>query len=294
MWSDNENGTLGQHDFCECSLCPSAGSSHQELCNFLLELHDGAKKSIAKQILILKFLDISLHLTQDTFSPNGEEVFLTYSGEHVPLMNVNLAPSLQSMISRTKVVCGSGLCIVVTGQNLFGSPPLRAAMDIEVFPKNFEENLETSRGLNLRNLFYTEQTFMMEMRFTSKCPANEIIKKIEQAVEYLHFAVHKKNYKMSFQNVKSERKSNIDVATKGFFVDKGVILHDEGTVGLWDLSYSIIFEAKLGTNCVLASDSKLHIINDTIIISTRSEAGFCMEIVAAEELLSSSLLGMHT
>ncbi|KAL0432668.1 UNVERIFIED_CONTAM: hypothetical protein Slati_2601100, partial [Sesamum latifolium] len=33
----------------------------------------------------------SLHLTHVTFSPNGEEVLLSYSGEHVYLMDVNLA-----------------------------------------------------------------------------------------------------------------------------------------------------------------------------------------------------------
>lgn len=31
----------------------------------------------------------SLHLTHVTFSPNGEEVLLSYSGEHVYLMDVN-------------------------------------------------------------------------------------------------------------------------------------------------------------------------------------------------------------
>lgn len=31
----------------------------------------------------------NLHLTHVTFSPNGEEVLLSYSGEHVYLMNVN-------------------------------------------------------------------------------------------------------------------------------------------------------------------------------------------------------------
>lgn len=32
----------------------------------------------------------SLHLTHVTFSPSGEEVLLSYSGEHVYLMDVNL------------------------------------------------------------------------------------------------------------------------------------------------------------------------------------------------------------
>ncbi|KAL3830395.1 hypothetical protein ACJIZ3_019197 [Penstemon smallii] len=39
----------------------------------------------------------SLHLTHVTFSPNGEEVLLSYSGEHVYLMDVNLAASGSTM-----------------------------------------------------------------------------------------------------------------------------------------------------------------------------------------------------
>lgn len=31
----------------------------------------------------------SMHLTHVAFSPNGEEVLLSYSGEHVYLMDVN-------------------------------------------------------------------------------------------------------------------------------------------------------------------------------------------------------------
>ncbi|XP_073142910.1 CBL-interacting serine/threonine-protein kinase 3-like [Henckelia pumila] len=107
---------------------------------------------------------------------------------------------------------------------------------VEVFSKNSEEHLETekneeqptamnafelismSKGLNLRNLFDIEQKFMRETRFTSKRPANEIIKKIEQAVKPLGFDVHKKNYKMSLQNNKSGRKGNLNVATEVFQV----------------------------------------------------------------------------
>lgn len=35
----------------------------------------------------------SLHMTHVAFSPNGEEVLLSYSGEHVYLMDVN--PGMQ-------------------------------------------------------------------------------------------------------------------------------------------------------------------------------------------------------
>ncbi|KZV44441.1 CBL-interacting serine/threonine-protein kinase 3 [Dorcoceras hygrometricum] len=109
-------------------------------------------------------------------------------------------------------------------------------LDVEVFPKDSEEYLETekneeqpasmnafelismSKGLNLRNLFDIEQKFMRETRFASKSPANEIIKKIEQAVKPLGFDVHKNNYKMSLQNMKSGRKGNLNVATEVFQV----------------------------------------------------------------------------
>lgn len=40
------------------------------------------------------------------------------------------------------------------------------------------------------------QEFKRETRFTSKCPANEIIHKIEEAAKPLGFDVHKKNYKV--------------------------------------------------------------------------------------------------
>ncbi|XP_075520117.1 CBL-interacting serine/threonine-protein kinase 3-like isoform X3 [Primulina tabacum] len=108
--------------------------------------------------------------------------------------------------------------------------------DVGVFSNNSEEYLEIekkeeqpaamnafaiismSKGLNLRNLFNIEQKLMRETSFTSKRPANEIIKKIEQAVKPLGFDVHKKNYKMSLQNIKSGRKGNLDVSTEVFQV----------------------------------------------------------------------------
>ncbi|KAM7267015.1 hypothetical protein ACFE04_009181 [Oxalis oulophora] len=45
---------------------------------------------------------------------------------------------------------------------------------------------------------YSERSkeFKRETRFTSKCPANEIINKIEEAAKPLGFDVHKKNYKI--------------------------------------------------------------------------------------------------
>ncbi|KAM7276704.1 hypothetical protein ACFE04_018570 [Oxalis oulophora] len=80
--------------------------------------------------------------------------------------------------------------------------------------------ISMSKGLNLGNLFDGEQVqeFKRETRFTSKCPANEIINKIEEAAKPLGFDVHKKNYKMRLENVKAGRKGNLNVATEIFQV----------------------------------------------------------------------------
>nr|XP_010922115.1 CBL-interacting protein kinase 32 isoform X3 [Elaeis guineensis] len=83
---------------------------------------------------------------------------------------------------------------------------------------NAFELISMSKGLNLGNLFDIEQEFKRETRFTSKCPANEIVRKIEEAAKPLGFDVHKKNYKMRLQNVKAGRKGNLNVATEVFQV----------------------------------------------------------------------------
>ncbi|GER39357.1 CBL-interacting protein kinase [Striga asiatica] len=61
---------------------------------------------------------------------------------------------------------------------------------------NAFELISMSKGLNLGNLFDPEQGFKKETRFTSRCPVNEIINKIEQAAKPLGFGVQKKNYKV--------------------------------------------------------------------------------------------------
>ncbi|OMO77941.1 hypothetical protein COLO4_24926 [Corchorus olitorius] len=84
---------------------------------------------------------------------------------------------------------------------------------------NAFELISMSKGLNLGNLFDSEQQgFKRETRFTSKCPANEIIHKIEEAAKPLGFDVHKKNYKMRLENLKAGRKGNLNVATEIFQV----------------------------------------------------------------------------
>ncbi|KAB5540712.1 hypothetical protein DKX38_013686 [Salix brachista] len=76
--------------------------------------------------------------------------------------------------------------------------------------------ISMSKGLNLGNLFDGEQEFKRETRFTCKCPASEIIHKIEEAAKPLGFDVHKKNYKMRLKKVKAGRKGNLNVATEIF------------------------------------------------------------------------------
>ncbi|KAK9170602.1 hypothetical protein Syun_002742 [Stephania yunnanensis] len=85
-------------------------------------------------------------------------------------------------------------------------------------PMNAFELISMSKGLNLDNLFDSEQEFKRETRFTSTCPADEIISKIEEAAKPLGFDVHKKNYKMRLQNLKAGRKGNLNVATEVFQV----------------------------------------------------------------------------
>ncbi|GFP94712.1 cbl-interacting protein kinase 32 [Phtheirospermum japonicum] len=79
---------------------------------------------------------------------------------------------------------------------------------------NTFELISMSKGLNLGNLFDAEQGYKRETRFTSKCPANKIINKIEQAAKPLDFGVQKKNYKMRLENLKAGRKGNLNVATE--------------------------------------------------------------------------------
>ncbi|KAI3870434.1 hypothetical protein MKX03_012713 [Papaver bracteatum] len=82
---------------------------------------------------------------------------------------------------------------------------------------NAFELISMSKGLDLGNLF-EQQEIKRETRFTSTCPANEIISKIEAAARPLGFDVHKKNYKMRLENIKAGRKGNLNVATQVFQV----------------------------------------------------------------------------
>ncbi|TKY61215.1 CBL-interacting serine/threonine-protein kinase 9 [Spatholobus suberectus] len=84
---------------------------------------------------------------------------------------------------------------------------------------NAFELISRSQSFNLDSLF-EKQTGQVkrETRFTSQCPANEIMFKIEEAAKPLGFNVHKRNYKMKLQGDKSGRKGHLSVATEVFEV----------------------------------------------------------------------------
>ncbi|XP_073016478.1 CBL-interacting serine/threonine-protein kinase 23 isoform X2 [Primulina eburnea] len=80
---------------------------------------------------------------------------------------------------------------------------------------NAFELISTSQGLNLSSLFEKQMGLVKrETRFASKCPANEIISKIEQAAAPMGFDVKKNNYKMKLHGEKSGRKGHLSVATE--------------------------------------------------------------------------------
>ncbi|KAE9604566.1 putative protein kinase CAMK-CAMKL-CHK1 family [Lupinus albus] len=84
---------------------------------------------------------------------------------------------------------------------------------------NAFELISTSQGLNLSNLFEKQMGIVKrETRFTSKCSANEIIAKIEQAAGPLGFDVKKNNCKLKIQGEKTGRKGHLSVNTEIFEV----------------------------------------------------------------------------
>ncbi|XP_038720588.1 CBL-interacting serine/threonine-protein kinase 23-like [Tripterygium wilfordii] len=84
---------------------------------------------------------------------------------------------------------------------------------------NAFELISTSKGLNLSSLFEKQMGLVKrETRFTSRCPANEIISKIEEAAVPLGFDVKKNNFKLKLQGEKTGRKGHLSVATEIFQV----------------------------------------------------------------------------
>ncbi|XP_047327219.1 CBL-interacting serine/threonine-protein kinase 23-like [Impatiens glandulifera] len=88
---------------------------------------------------------------------------------------------------------------------------------------NAFELISTSQGLNLSSLFEKQMGLVKRRtRFTSKCPANEIIAKIEQTASPLGFDVTKNNYKLKLQGEKKGRKGQLSVSTEIFEVAPSV------------------------------------------------------------------------
>ncbi|GMH26072.1 hypothetical protein Nepgr_027915 [Nepenthes gracilis] len=80
---------------------------------------------------------------------------------------------------------------------------------------NAFELISTSQGLNLGTLFEKPMGLVKrETRFTSKCSADEIMSKIEEAAAPMGFDVKKNNFKMKIQGEKLGRKGQLSVATE--------------------------------------------------------------------------------
>lgn len=79
--------------------------------------------------------------------------------------------------------------------------------------------ISRSEGFSLENLF-NKQTGLVkrETSFTSKCPANEIMSKIEEAAKPMGFNVKQRNYKMKLQGDRTGRKGQLAVVTEVFEV----------------------------------------------------------------------------
>ncbi|KAL9314928.1 hypothetical protein ACSQ67_020380 [Phaseolus vulgaris] len=88
---------------------------------------------------------------------------------------------------------------------------------------NAFEFISRSQSFNLDNLLDMQtDEVQQETCFTSQCPANEIMFKIEEAAKPLGFIVQKKNYKMKLQGDHNGRKGHLSVATEVFEVAPSV------------------------------------------------------------------------
>ena len=83
---------------------------------------------------------------------------------------------------------------------------------------NAFELISLNKGLKLDNFFEADKKYRRETRFTSQCPPEEIISRIEEAAKPLGFDIQKKNYKMRMKNLEAGRKGNLNVATEVFQV----------------------------------------------------------------------------
>ncbi|XP_022133740.1 WD repeat protein iqw1 isoform X2 [Momordica charantia] len=82
----------------------------------------------------------SLHLTHVTFSPNGEEILLSYSGEHVYLMNVNHAGQNTMQYTSGDV------------SKLMSFTPILNGLELQYPISNFSNGLPVNCGVNSSKL----------------------------------------------------------------------------------------------------------------------------------------------
>ncbi|XP_052179634.1 CBL-interacting serine/threonine-protein kinase 23-like [Diospyros lotus] len=109
---------------------------------------------------------------------------------------------------------------------------------------NAFELISTSQGLNLGSLFEKQMGLVKrETRFTSKCPANQIISKIEEAAAPLGFDVKKNNYKLKLQGEKSGRKGHLSVATEIFEVAPSLYMVEVRKAGGDTLEFNSFYKS---------------------------------------------------
>ncbi|KAJ7559565.1 hypothetical protein O6H91_04G091400 [Diphasiastrum complanatum] len=108
---------------------------------------------------------------------------------------------------------------------------------------NAFELISMSSGLDLSGLFEKQQELLkQETRFTSKCPAKEIITKIEETAKPLGFNVHKQNYKMKLQGEKTGRKGHLSVSTEVFEVAPSLFMVEVRKAGGDTLEYHSFYK----------------------------------------------------
>lgn len=92
---------------------------------------------------------------------------------------------------------------------------------------NAFELISMSHGLDLSGLFKEQKSALKsESRFTSKHPANEIIRKMEALAATFGFRVKKNNYKMKMQSEKPGRKGCLKVASEVFEMGPSLFMVD--------------------------------------------------------------------
>ncbi|KAJ8627242.1 hypothetical protein MRB53_020549 [Persea americana] len=109
---------------------------------------------------------------------------------------------------------------------------------------NAFELISTSQGLNLGTLFEKQMGLVKrQTRFTSKCPASEIIAKIEEAAVPLGFDLKKKNYKMKLQGSKPGRKGHLLIATEIFEIAPSVYMVEVRKAGGDTLEFHMFYKS---------------------------------------------------